>query len=58
MLAGNSPGKTQTMPLAIFFAMESGNTREALLFAGLSGVLCLAVVAAQNRWWRQIGGTQ
>lgn len=53
MLAGNIPGKTQTLPLAIYFAMEAGNTREALLFAGLSGVICLAVVAMQNRRWRQ-----
>ena len=53
MLAGNIPGKTQTMPLAIYFAMESGNTSDALLFACCSAVVCLLVVAMQNRWWRQ-----
>lgn len=26
MVAGNIPGKTQTIPLAIYFAVESGNT--------------------------------
>lgn len=29
MLAGNIPGKTQTMPLAIFFAVEGGNMNAA-----------------------------
>ena len=32
MLAGNIPGKTQTMPLAIFFAAEGGDMKQAMLW--------------------------
>ncbi|EKQ52343.1 MULTISPECIES: molybdate ABC transporter permease subunit [unclassified Clostridium] len=32
MLAGNIPGKTQTMPLAIFFAAEGGDMQKAVLW--------------------------
>ncbi|MGL4912554.1 MAG: molybdate ABC transporter permease subunit [Romboutsia sp.] len=32
MLAGNIPGKTQTMPIAIFFAVESGQMDIAILW--------------------------
>jgi len=30
MIAGNIPGKTQTLPIAIFFAVESGDMKAAL----------------------------
>ncbi len=36
MIAGNIPGRTQTMPLAIFFSVESGQTGQAL---GLSAII-------------------
>ena len=32
MIAGNIPGKTQTMPIAIFFAVESGDMNQAMLW--------------------------
>jgi len=32
MIAGNIPGKTQTMPLAIFFATEGGDMQTALVW--------------------------
>lgn len=35
MLAGNIPGKTQTLPVAIFFSVEAGETRFALLLAAI-----------------------
>lgn len=34
MLAGNIPGRTQTAPMAIFFAVEAGDTRLAVLLSG------------------------
>jgi molybdate transport system permease protein len=44
MLAGNIPGKTQTLPVAIFFSVEAGETGRALLFASLLiGISALAV---------------
>ncbi len=33
MLAGNIPGQTQTMPLAIYFAVEAGDNNEAWLWS-------------------------
>src|SRR5690348_10085704 len=44
MLAGNIPGRTQTMPIAIFSAAESGDMRGALLWVGLIVVLSLAMI--------------
>lgn len=48
MLAGNIPGRTQTMPLAIFFAVESGDMRGALLWVGLIVALSLAIIRLLN----------
>jgi molybdate transport system permease protein len=33
MLAGNIPGQTQTIPMAIYFSVEAGNTEEAWFWA-------------------------
>ena len=33
MLAGNIPGETATMPMAIYFAVEAGNIEEAWFWA-------------------------
>src|SRR3569833_2922086 len=44
MLAGNIPGRTQTMPIAIFSAAESGDMRGALLWVSLIVVLSLAII--------------
>ncbi|WP_374722014.1 molybdate ABC transporter permease subunit [Peribacillus tepidiphilus] len=35
MFAGNIPGKTQTIPTAVYIAFESGNTRTAWLWAAM-----------------------
>ncbi len=35
MLAGNIPGRTQTIPIAIFFHVESGNMAAAVLLSGV-----------------------
>ena len=44
MLAGNIPGRTQTMPIAIFSAAEGGDTRVAFLWVSLIVVLSLAII--------------
>ncbi len=47
MLAGNIPGKTATVPLAIYTAVETGETQEVLLLVGLlTGLSCAVLVAA------------
>lgn len=54
MLAGSIPGKTQTMPIAIFFAAEAGKMGEALNWVLLMVAIALLVIAAINYW----SGTQ
>jgi molybdate transport system permease protein len=44
MLAGNIPGRTQTMPIAIFSAAEGGEKRVALLWVSLIVVLSVAII--------------
>lgn len=44
MLAGNIPGRTQTMPIAIFSAAEAGDMRGAMLWVALIVVLSLAII--------------
>ncbi len=50
MLAGNIPGKTQTMPLAIYFAAEGGNMEEALIWVIILVAIALGVIAIINYW--------
>jgi molybdate transport system permease protein len=47
MLAGNIPGKTTTVPLAIYTAVQTGETSEALvLVAALTVVSCVVIYLA------------
>ena len=48
MLAGNIPGRTQTMPMAIFSAVEDGDMRVALLWVGLIVGISLAIIRLLN----------
>jgi molybdate transport system permease protein len=50
MLAGNIPGKTQTMPIAIFFAADAGDMRRAFSWVVLIVLLSLLTIAALNYW--------
>lgn len=50
MLAGNIPGETQTMPMAIYFAVEAGAMNEALLWALLTIGISLMGITAVNVW--------
>ncbi len=49
MLAGNIPGKTATVPLAIYTAVQTGETSEALALVGLLTVLSCAVLVVAGR---------
>lgn len=49
MLAGNIPGRTQTMPIAIFSAAAGGDMREAFLWVALIVVISLAIIRLLNR---------
>ncbi|AHF07651.1 molybdate ABC transporter permease subunit [Desulfitobacterium metallireducens] len=50
MIAGNIPGKTQTMPLAIYFYSESGMTQEATILVLIMTVFSFLVIYGLNRW--------
>jgi molybdate transport system permease protein len=48
MLAGNIPGRTQTMPIAIFSAAEGGDMKAALLWVVLIVLVSLAIIRLLN----------
>ncbi|MGV2827673.1 molybdate ABC transporter permease subunit [Myxosarcina sp. GI1(2024)] len=50
MLAGSIHGRTQTMPIAIFFAAEAGNMGRALIWVLITIFISLGVIAAINYW--------
>ncbi len=49
MLAGDIPGRTQTMPIAIFAAVEDGNMRLAVAWVALIVAISLAMIRLLNR---------
>jgi len=49
MIAGNIPGRTQTMPIAIFSAAEEGNLSGAFIWVSLIVLLSLAMIRLLNR---------
>jgi molybdate transport system permease protein len=49
MLAGNIPGKTATVPLAIYTAVQTGEEQAALVLVALLTVLSCGVLVAANR---------
>lgn len=50
MIAGSIPGKTQTIPIAIFFAAEAGDMEKALAWVIAISVLSFAVIILTNLW--------
>ena len=50
MLAGNIPGKTQTIPIAIFFAAEGGQTTKAYVWVLMIIVISLGVIITLDYW--------
>jgi molybdate transport system permease protein len=52
MIAGNIPGRTQTMPLAVYDAVQAGNDSRAASMAGLLAVIAMVVLVVVNRFGR------
>lgn len=50
MMAGSIPGKTQTIPVAIFFAVEGGEMNTALYWVLIIFLLSLVVIFSTNYW--------
>lgn len=50
MIAGNIPDKTQTMPLAIFFAVESGDMKIAMIWVSIITIISIIMILVLNIW--------
>ncbi|MEG4817552.1 molybdate ABC transporter permease subunit [Microcoleus sp. K5-D4] len=50
MLAGNIPGQTQTIPMAIYFAVEAGDMRQAAIWVLIILSISLSVLTVVNFW--------
>ena len=50
MIAGNIPGKTQTMPLVIYFANDAGDTQQAGILVIIMTVFSFLVINGLDRW--------
>ena len=49
MLAGNIPGRTTTVPLAIYSAVQTGEDQTALVLVAMLTVLSCVVLVVANR---------
>ncbi len=50
MLAGNIPGKTATIPVAIYFSIQAGDLNVALILVGIVLVIAFGALAAIAYW--------
>jgi molybdate transport system permease protein len=53
MLAGNIPGKTATIPVAIYFNIQAGHNDRALVLVAIVLVISFASLAALAYWKRK-----
>ena len=53
MVAGNIPGETTTVPLAIYFAADAGEMRTAGAYALLISAASMVMVVGLNAWTRR-----
>lgn len=50
MVAGSIPGKTQTIPIAIYFATQGGDMKIALIWVAIIFSISLTVMVLMNHW--------
>ena len=50
MLAGNIPGQTQTIPVAIYAAVDAGDMKQASIWVLIVLLISLTVLTAVNYW--------
>ena len=55
MVAGSIPGKTQTIPVAIYFAVVAGETGNAFKWVILIFIISLTVMVASDKWSERQG---
>lgn len=56
MIAGNIPGKTQTLPLAIYFAAEANDLTLAGVYVLIVSAITFAGIVWLNLWLKSRGG--
>lgn len=52
MIAGNLPGKTQTLSLAVYSAVQSGNDSLAANLVVITSVVCMLVVVSSGKMFK------
>lgn len=50
MVAGNIPGKTQTIPVAIYFAAQGGDMNRALMWVLVIVFISMVIIVLMNYW--------
>jgi molybdate transport system permease protein len=55
MIAGNIPGRTETIPIAIYFAVEADEIQRALSWCAVDVVISLALLSGLYYWTRAQG---
>lgn len=53
MVAGNIPGSTETIPLAIYFAVEGGNLQKANILMGIVVIFSFILIFCLNSWLKK-----
>jgi molybdate transport system permease protein len=52
--AGNLQGRTQTLPLAVFVALESNRDVAVAISLIMVAVSLVVLIALRDRWWRAL----
>lgn len=55
MIAGSIPGKTETIPIAIYFAVANGETGNAIKWVILIFIISLTIMVASDKWTQKQG---
>ena len=50
MLAGNIPGRTQTMAIAVFSAVSAGNREVAYIWVAILSMMSFVIIMLMNHW--------
>lgn len=53
MVAGNIPGKTETLPIAIYFAVEGGDNKTANLLMAVVVTFSFILIYTLNHWLKK-----
>ena len=53
MLAGNIPGKTQTIPTAIYYAVSTGKDDQAAWLVAVMVIFSFAIIFGMNLWLKK-----